>query len=98
MFPVFTSTLISTFAVLLSSTASCLNIKFDSGRNMDDTKSPVMDVAAAYYEEHKSLLKPINETIAKGESAIQKFYEGTSVFVTGGTGFLGKQLIEKLLR
>lgn len=29
---------------------------------------------------------------------IQKFYHGESVLITGGSGFLGKLLIEKLLR
>lgn len=29
---------------------------------------------------------------------IQKFYDGCNVFITGATGFMGKILIEKLLR
>ncbi|XP_018572371.1 fatty acyl-CoA reductase wat-like [Anoplophora glabripennis] len=32
------------------------------------------------------------------ESNIQKFYKSCNVFITGGTGFMGKLLIEKLLR
>ncbi|KAJ8939308.1 hypothetical protein NQ314_011166 [Rhamnusium bicolor] len=32
------------------------------------------------------------------ESNIQKFYKSCNVFITGGTGFMGKILIEKLLR
>lgn len=31
-------------------------------------------------------------------TSIQKFYDGQSIFITGGTGFVGKLLIEKLLR
>ncbi|XP_012270706.1 fatty acyl-CoA reductase wat-like [Orussus abietinus] len=31
-------------------------------------------------------------------SPIQDFYSGENIFITGGTGFLGKLLIEKLLR
>ncbi len=30
--------------------------------------------------------------------SIPEFYAGKSVFITGGTGFLGKALVEKLLR
>jgi len=29
---------------------------------------------------------------------ISKFYAGRSLFITGGSGFIGKQVIEKLLR
>ncbi|KAJ9586756.1 hypothetical protein L9F63_019655, partial [Diploptera punctata] len=32
------------------------------------------------------------------KSSVCKFYNGSTVFVTGGTGFLGKLLIEKLMR
>lgn len=31
-------------------------------------------------------------------SAVQEFYDGKAVFVTGGSGFLGRLVIEKLLR
>ncbi|XP_032678741.1 fatty acyl-CoA reductase wat isoform X2 [Odontomachus brunneus] len=37
---------------------------------------------------------PVNEKL----SSVQEFYNGQSVFITGGTGFMGKLLIEKLLR
>ena len=30
--------------------------------------------------------------------SIPEFYAGKNVFITGGTGFMGKVLIEKLLR
>jgi FlaA1/EpsC-like NDP-sugar epimerase len=32
------------------------------------------------------------------EKSIKKFYEGSEVFITGGSGFIGKVLVEKLLR
>ncbi len=31
-------------------------------------------------------------------SSIAEFYKGRSVFITGATGFMGKVLVEKLLR
>ncbi len=33
-----------------------------------------------------------------GASEITEWYRGKNVFITGGTGFLGKVLLEKLLR
>lgn len=30
--------------------------------------------------------------------SIQEFFKGRNVFITGGTGFMGKVLIEKLVR
>lgn len=32
------------------------------------------------------------------ENSIKKFYEGKEIFLTGGSGFVGRGLIEKLLR
>ncbi|XP_011700623.1 PREDICTED: uncharacterized protein LOC105457578 [Wasmannia auropunctata] len=46
-------------------------------------------------------LRTMDNKYVKNEAyrtSIQNFYAGQSVFITGGTGFLGKALIEKLLR
>ena len=32
------------------------------------------------------------------EGKVSKFYENKTVFITGATGFMGKVLVEKLLR
>ena len=41
---------------------------------------------------------PINDEDLKDQSSITNFYKNKSVFITGGSGFVGKALIEKLLR
>ncbi|CAH2101835.1 unnamed protein product [Euphydryas editha] len=40
----------------------------------------------------------IKKAILRGDSDVLKFYDNAVVFLTGGSGFIGKQLIEKLIR
>ncbi|CAB3257592.1 unnamed protein product [Arctia plantaginis] len=42
--------------------------------------------------------KPMNDVIDRFDSNVQQFYQGVTIFMTGGSGFIGKQLIEKLFR
>ena len=45
------------------------------------------------------MLQQITETSdSEALTPVQQFYAGQSIFITGGTGFMGKLLIEKLLR
>lgn len=53
---------------------------------------PVMD----YFEPRDDLDEPPLELA--GPSPVQRFYEGKHIFLTGGSGFMGKILMEKLLR
>lgn len=39
----------------------------------------------------------VDETIQK-DSPMKRFYRNKTVFITGGMGFLGQLIIEKLLR
>ncbi|CAH1643969.1 unnamed protein product [Spodoptera littoralis] len=57
-----------------------------------------MDPAQEYLETMLSRHKKMDDLTERGDSAVQQFYQDAVVFVTGATGFLGKQLIEKLIR
>ncbi|XP_075988926.1 fatty acyl-CoA reductase wat-like [Anticarsia gemmatalis] len=57
-----------------------------------------MDPAEEIEQAAFALQKPMNDVIERGDSSVQQFYRDATVFVTGGSGFIGKQLIEKLLR
>lgn len=36
--------------------------------------------------------------IKMGKQSVKEWYSGRSIFITGGTGYMGKVLVEKLLR
>ena len=38
------------------------------------------------------------DPIETGKSEVTEFFDGCNVLVTGGSGFIGKLLLEKLLR
>ncbi|XP_047038956.1 fatty acyl-CoA reductase wat-like [Helicoverpa zea] len=61
-------------------------------------ETEAMDPAQEFVAKVHARQKPVLEAIARWDSPVQQFYENTTVFITGGSGFLGKQLIEKLFR
>ncbi|KAF6210890.1 hypothetical protein GE061_014002 [Apolygus lucorum] len=44
------------------------------------------------------MTKDGNNNRGAAESGVQRFYDGANILVTGATGFVGKALVEKLLR
>lgn len=59
-----------------------------SGKNMVESAEEGLDISASH----------MIDEIPTGHSQIQDFYAGATIFLTGATGFLGKLLLEKLLR
>ncbi|KAF9806772.1 hypothetical protein SFRURICE_012912 [Spodoptera frugiperda] len=57
-----------------------------------------MDPALAVEMEALSRQKAMFEATERGDSTVQQFYKDSTVFLTGASGFLGKQLVEKLFR
>ncbi|XP_022823967.1 fatty acyl-CoA reductase wat-like [Spodoptera litura] len=57
-----------------------------------------MDPALAVELEALSRQKAMFEATERGDSTVQQFYKDSTVFLTGASGFLGKQLVEKLFR
>ncbi|XP_075988819.1 fatty acyl-CoA reductase wat-like isoform X2 [Anticarsia gemmatalis] len=55
-----------------------------------------MDAGLAVEQVALALQEPMNAVIERGDSSVQQFYRDATVFLTGGSGFIGKQLIAKL--
>lgn len=78
--------------------APCMQNHYSVTLNNNSYIKRNMDPAQAILLEEITKNSIINETILRGDSTIQQFYENAVIFVSGGSGFLGKNLIEKLLR
>ncbi|XP_062537398.1 LOW QUALITY PROTEIN: putative fatty acyl-CoA reductase CG5065 [Armigeres subalbatus] len=50
------------------------------------------------FSNHPTGLLPVEENYDPNKPSIKDFYAGRDIFISGGTGFMGKVLIEKLLR
>ncbi|XP_073965108.1 fatty acyl-CoA reductase wat-like [Choristoneura fumiferana] len=57
-----------------------------------------MDPALAKEVSMLARRRDVDAAAAAGDSPVQQFYRGAVVFLTGGSGFVGKHLVEKLLR
>ncbi|CAG4949732.1 unnamed protein product [Parnassius apollo] len=67
---------------------------------LDRQARPETDVELLFSLEKEALMRQhrMVAITASGNSSIERFYAGSTVFVTGGSGFVGKLLVEKLFR
>ncbi|KAF7378687.1 hypothetical protein HZH66_015474 [Vespula vulgaris] len=65
----------------------------EGGQEMDVAKSSFRDIMKTRSADIESCIEYVHKS-----TPIQNFYDGQAVFITGATGFIGKLLIEKLLR
>ncbi|XP_076178777.1 fatty acyl-CoA reductase wat [Ptiloglossa arizonensis] len=64
----------------------------ENGCNLDENTTTTTECTPRDDDRCDSITEESNMT------PIQRFYNGQSIFMTGGTGFMGKLLMEKLLR
>lgn len=57
----------------------------------------VQKTSQDYIDEMISMSKDTNEIVTE-KSEVTDFFTNCNIFVTGGSGFIGKLLLEKLLR
>lgn len=65
----------------------------EGGQEMDVAKSSFRDIMKTQSADIESCIEYVHKS-----TPIQDFYDDQAVFITGATGFIGKLLIEKLLR
>ncbi|XP_044013795.1 uncharacterized protein LOC122856167 [Aphidius gifuensis] len=89
-----------------------INMSLTSATGLSIFKTDTIVIATSIYADHtinndvdtdnenesNNNNENINNTQVIMGTPIQNFYAGQNVFITGGTGFLGKTLVEKLLR
>lgn len=60
-------------------------------------KMSIEKTSEDYIEEMIRMAKDTNENVSE-KSDVTDFYSNCNIFITGGSGFIGKLLLEKVLR